>query len=439
MARSTRTLLFGAAALLAVALVIALTGGDDPAAETAPATTTPTEPAPASTTTTTSTSTTTTTTTTTTTLDPRFVTLMDQTHDVLDGSTAEELAYRLVVTGLTGPDLSGRLHDTVGSVCVGGVFLTESNGNWAPTDDAEAYRAARQQLTLDAFDDSGCVFNPLVTTDAELGSVVRVPVESPADAPAWAARYAEGEPYNVLLDLQEQSAAYATALDDLGIDVNFGAVADVDTAADHFMARQGRTFGDDPGIVAALANAVVRGHCTAGLAATLKHFPNQGATLEDPHRERSIAVGGADLWEATGRLPYIGTEAPLVMTGHIFMNDVDPEFPASLSAAITGELLRGELGYDGVVITDDLSTMEGAIDVIPDAGDRAVAAIRAGADLVLFVDDRDMPRVIEALTAAIDADPAFHERAITAVQRTLRLQRALIEPDLFPLCGAVGD
>lgn len=436
MRRSTRTLLSGAAALLAVALAIALTGGgDDPAVDTAPATPTATEPAPASTTTTS----TSTTTSTTTTLDPRFVTLMDQTRDVLDGSTSEELAYRLVVTGLTGPDLAGRLHDTVGSVCVGGVFLTESNGNWAPTDDVESYRASRQALTLDAFHDSGCVFNPLVTTDAELGSVVRVPVESPADAPSWAARYAEGEPYNVLLDLQEQSAAYATALDDLGIDVNFGAVADVDTAPDHFMARQGRTFGDDPGIVAALANAVVRGHCTAGVAATLKHFPNQGATLEDPHRERSTAVGGAELWETTGRLSYLETEAPLVMTGHIFMDDVDPDLPASMSEAITGRLLRGELGYDGVVITDDLSIMRGASDVIADPGDRAVAAIRAGADLVLFVDDDDIARVVEALTAAIDGDAAFHDRAIAAVQRTLRLQRALTEPDLFPLCGAVGD
>ena len=407
MSRSTRTLLIGAAALLAVALVIALTGGDGaPEASTGSTTTAePTDTAPSSTTSTTSTSSSTTSTTTTTTLDARAARLLESTRRVLTESTPRELAYRLVVTGLTGADLRGRLTQTVGSACVGGVFLTESNANWSPVDDPDAFRAARASMP------TTCAFPPLVTTDAELGEVVRVPARSPAPAPDWATRYVEGEPYNVLLDLQEQAATYATELRDLGVDVNF----------------------------AALANAVVEGHCAAGVAATLKHFPNQGATVEDPHREPSTAIGGIDRWETTGRLPYETTAAPVVMTGHIFMTDVDPDLPASMSAAITTDLLRGDLGYDGVVITDDLSTMRGASDVIPDPGDRAVAAIRAGADLVLFVNDTDIAPVVEALTAAIEADDTFRDRALTAIQRILRLQRGILQPELFPLCGAVGD
>ena len=434
MSRSSRTLMLGVVALAAIALVIALTGGGgDPEVDAAPSTTTA-DPPDATTTTSTTTAT-----TTTTTLDPRFVELVERTSELIENATPEELAYRLVVTGLTGTDLAGRLRGTVGSVCVGGVFLTESNNNWTPVDDPEAFRAALTTTGYDAWFESGCEFPPLITTDAELGSVVRVPVDSPAAAPDWTARYVSGEPYNVLLDLQEQVFDYATKLDDLGIDVNFGAVADVATAPDHFMARQGRTFGDDPGIVAALANAVVQGHCDAGIAATLKHFPNQGATTEDPHRERSTAIGGVDLWETTGRLPYEGTAAPLVMTGHIFMTDMDTEWPASLSPAITTDLLRGELGYDGVVITDDLSTMRGASDIIADPGDRAVAAIQAGADLVLFVDDRDIPRVVEALAAEMEADPDFFmPRAQSAVRQVLRLHLGLREPELFPLCRPQG-
>jgi len=432
MTRSSRTLLLGAAALIAIALVIALTGSDPSSTDDSSATTTTEVPSD----TTSSTSSSTTTTTTTTTVNPRIAELITDTEALIERSMPEELAYRLVVTGLTGTDLPGRLRDTVGSVCVGGLFLTESNNNWSPTDDPEKFRAALFDLDNDVWLHSGCEFPPLITTDAELGSVVRVPVESPPAAPDWTARYVEDEPYNVLLDLQEQASAYATALHELGIDVNFGAVGDVDTGPDHFMARQGRTFGDDPGIVAALSNAVIRGHCEAGVAATLKHFPNQGATLEDPHRERSTAVGGAALWETTGRLPYETTEAPLVMTGHIFMTDMDTERPASMSEAITGKLLRGELGYGGVVITDDLSTMRGAIDVIADPGDRAVAAIRAGADLVLFVDDRDVPRVIEALTAEMESDERFLRRARQSLGRILVLQLGLDRPDLFPLCGS---
>jgi beta-N-acetylhexosaminidase len=439
MTRSSRTLLAGALGLVTVALVIALTGGgDDPTSSPGPASTTLGAPDTPATTSSSTTSSSTSTSTTTTTLDPRFVESTDRISALIERSTPEEIAYRLVVTGLTGSNLDSRLDGTVGSRCVGGVFLTESNNNWAPADDPDAFRAARSVIDDDRWIDE-CDFLPLITTDAELGAVVRVPVESPAAAPDWADRYVTGEPYNVLLDIQEQSLAYADALHDLGVDVNFGAVADVATSPDHFMARQGRTFGDDPGIVAALANAVVSGHCEAGVAATLKHFPNQGATIEDPHRERSTAIGGVDLWETTGRLPYEGTEAPLVMTGHIFMNDIDAEMPASLSETITGKLLRGELGYDGVVITDDLSTMRGASDVIPDAGDRAVAAISAGADLVLFVDDRDIPRVIEALAAEMEADPdVFMPRAQSALRRVLRLHLGLTDPDLFPLCREQG-
>ena len=109
--------------------------------------------------------------------------------------------------------------------------------------------------------------------------------------------------------------------------------------------------------------------------------------------------------------------------------------PASLSHAVTTGLLRDDLGYDGVVITDDLSSMRGAIDAIDDPGERAVAAIQAGADLVLFVDDNDASSVLIALVERITNDEAFEARAREAVRRTLTLRTALTEPDLIPLCG----
>ncbi|MEQ8839421.1 MAG: glycoside hydrolase family 3 N-terminal domain-containing protein [Acidimicrobiales bacterium] len=428
-----RNKLVGLAALVSFALVIALTGDDRSPADS-------TAPSPASTLPTTTLPTTTLPTIslpsapTTTTTDPRILTMTAQVDELVADATPKELAYRLVVTGLDGAELGAQLEDTVGSVCVGGVFLTESRDNWVPEDDPAAFRAAVDDLDERVWG-TRCTFRPLITTDAELGEVIRVPADSPAAAPSWAVRYIEGEPYNVLLDLQEQSFTYATALRELGIDVNFGAVADVDTAPDHFMARRGRSFGGDPGIVASLSSAVVQGHCAAGLAATLKHFPNQGATFEDPHAERSTAVGGVDHWETTGRLPYETTSAPLVMTGHIFM-DIDPDLPASMSATVTTGLLRDELGYDGVVITDDLSTMRGAIDVIAEPGERAVAAIRAGADLVLFVVDDDIAPVVEALSTEMETDPAFELRARDSVRRALMLRLALTDPGLFPLCGS---
>ena len=190
------------------------------------------------------------------------------------------------MTGLTGDDLAERLDEHRRVRCAWAVSFSPSRtttGHQKTTSTPSGHSPATVVDT--ASDGSGCEFHPLVTTDAELGSVVRVPVESPAAAPKWTARYVSGEPYNVLLDLQEQVAAYATEPGrELGIDVNFGAVADVDTAPDHFMARQGRTFGDDPGIVAALANAVVRGHCEVGVAADAQALPEPGRHARRPAR-----------------------------------------------------------------------------------------------------------------------------------------------------------
>ena len=169
----TRILLFGTTALVGVVGVLALTSTDADTPETAGTTTTTTtlveSTATAVTTTTTSSAPTS---STTTTLEPEAAAAkrFEDAARAINEATPEELAYRLVVTGLTGSDLTGRLRETVGSTCVGGIFLTESNGNWLPSDDPEAFRAARAALPDD------CDVPPLITTDAELGSVVRVPV-----------------------------------------------------------------------------------------------------------------------------------------------------------------------------------------------------------------------------------------------------------------------
>ncbi|MDG2026030.1 MAG: glycoside hydrolase family 3 N-terminal domain-containing protein [Acidimicrobiales bacterium] len=394
----------GVGVFVAIALVLALTNGS-------PTTTTEPESAP----------TITTAPPTTTTTEPRLdidgstipptstIDVASQSRevvaDLVSNMSTTEVARQLVVTGLTGDDARRRLSDVVGSSCIGGVFVTESNNNWAIETDVDAARTFIRDIRDSAILDL-CTVPPLAMTDAELGEIVRVPVEAPDGPRTYSDGFADAVQFDVLSDLGRDVVAYAEALAALDIDVNFGAVADVDTDPSHFMARSGRTFGADASTVAAMSQAVVAAHCSAGVAPTLKHFPNQGATPEDPHRERSIAVGGVALWEDTGRLPYAATTAPIVMTGHIFL-DIDPDMPASMSAPITTGLLRDQLGFGGLIVTDDLSTMRGAIDVVPDAGDRAVAAIRAGATLVLYVDDTDIERVVEAITAEMVADADF--------------------------------
>ena len=149
-------------------------------------------------------------------------------------------------------------------------------------------------------------------------------------------------------------------------------------------------------------------------------------------------MNGFDTWLEVGAVPYLESTSPLVMTGHIRYDGVDGGLPASLSREITTGWLRSVLGYDGVVITDDLHTMRGVAQFAPAA--RGVAAIAAGADLALYVDVEHGVDVVDAITDRMAADADFNEQARASAARVLRLKGALgllsdIDPDWFELCG----
>ena len=126
------------------------------------------------------------------------------------------------------------------------------------------------------------------------------------------------------------------------------------------------------------------------------------------------------------------------MTGHIFLDDLDGERPASMSHAITTGLLREELGYTGLIITDDLSNMRGASDVVPDVGDRAVEALRAGATMVLFVDDRDVEAAVDAIVQAMIDDADFARTAREDARAVLRLKAAMGRIPTLPEPGILA-
>ena len=309
-------------------------------------------------------------------------------------------ALQLLVVGGPGTDLAAAIARRVGSPCAGGLFLSEAEGNWGFDEDGGVSAAAVLEAALD------CQIGPLVATDAEPGTqVLKVPVDPLAQPRNLNVAVSAG----AAAEFMARSTRFASDLALAGVHLNLGVVADVDVDAAHYMARQRRSFGGDPVAVQALAEAMVRGHCNAGVAATLKHFPNQGATLNDPHLGDSVSSNSVEQWRRFGAIPYVGTQAPAVMTGHIRYLDVDGGRPASLSNEITTGWLRGELGFAGVVITDDLSLMWGVTEE-GTAGTRAVAAIEAGADLSLFVDFSEIEQIVATIVDRATADPSFAAR-----------------------------
>ncbi|MDD2774283.1 MAG: glycoside hydrolase family 3 N-terminal domain-containing protein [Elusimicrobiales bacterium] len=169
----------------------------------------------------------------------------------------------------------------------------------------------------------------------------------------------------------------------LGVDWVFAPVADLATRKENPIVNV-RAFGDEPRDAARLAGAYMAGLASGGTLNSIKHFPGHGETEKDSHLalpslKRSPAqLEECELKPFAANLP----AADSVMIGHLLVDDIDPEFPASFSKKIIGGLLRGKMGYKGCVVTDALS-----MKAINDEDAAGVSALRAGADVLLVPDD----------------------------------------------------
>ena len=180
----------------------------------------------------------------------------------------------------------------------------------------------------------------------------------------------------------------ATTLASVGINVNLAPVVDLDVnPRNPAIGALGRSFSADPAVVTRLALAEIRAHHESSIATTLKHFPGLGSATTNTD------FGVADVtktWTRTELEPFQAIiqsgVADIVMAGHLVNRKLDPDRPASLSPAIVTDLLRGELGWAGVVVTDDLQA--GAITSAFGAEEAIALAIEAGNDLLLLANQQ---------------------------------------------------
>jgi beta-N-acetylhexosaminidase len=193
---------------------------------------------------------------------------------------------------------------------------------------------------------------------------------------------------------QREGAATGRALHARGINVDLAPVADVN----HGSFLGSRSFGSDPGAVASAACAFAGGVESAGVNATLKHFPGLGRTSQNTDLRRVRVTASAAALRADLE-PYRRCAATtrLVMVSNATYPAFDPRRPAVFSRRIVTDLLRGELGFGGVTITDTLA----APGVASPAA--AVRATRAGVDLLLYVDERSSARGYRAVLRALRA------------------------------------
>jgi beta-N-acetylhexosaminidase len=195
-------------------------------------------------------------------------------------------------------------------------------------------------------------------------------------------------------------ATQASELTALGFNVNFSPVADVLTNEENTVV-QDRSFGSDPDLVSSMVTEVVKGLTDGGMLCAPKHFPGHGSTGGDTHNGYASSDRTLTDLENCDLRPFeaaIEAGAPMIMVGHMTMTEIDPDNPASLSSTIVTGILRDQLGYDGIIITDALN-MSAITDQYTNA-EAAVKAVSAGCDMLLCVSN--VSSVVSALTQAVE-------------------------------------
>ena len=205
-----------------------------------------------------------------------------------------------------------------------------------------------------------------------------------------------------------------------------------------------RSFGEDPEWVAAMTASAVRALHDHGALAALKHFPGHGDTRVDSHRGLPTVDRSRDELFRIDLRPFaagIDAGAKMVMTAHIIFSALDPERPATLSPVILGDVLRGELGFAGVVVSDSMNM--GSMKRNYDPADAAIQAFNAGVDLMMLAEEhydhdaetylQNQRSLIDAVIQAVEDGTINRARVDEAVGRVLRLkQEAGFSADPLP-------
>jgi len=269
-----------------------------------------------------------------------------------------------------------------------------------------------------------CLYGQNVESLAQLASLVRQIREARPDAliaideeggDVTRLHYVDGSPYPGAallgrIDDVELTAlvgrAVANDLAFVGVDLNLAPVADVNSDPRNPVIGV-RSFGADPALAARHVAAFTRAHEEAGVATSVKHFPGHGDTAADSHLALPVVDVPLEVLRDRDLPPFraaIESGARTVMTSHILLPQIDPSGPATFSARILGELLRGELRFDGVIVSDALD-MAGAAEFPNAAGDvgipaAAARALEAGCDL-LCLGTGGSAEQLDAITEAV--------------------------------------
>ncbi|AXE54448.1 glycoside hydrolase family 3 N-terminal domain-containing protein [Aurantimicrobium sp. MWH-Uga1] len=328
-------------------------------------------------------------------------------HETMAEMSLEQKIRSLLIINQPGMDVAS-LQGFVDSQQLGGFILMGSNIPSTPEELSGITAALRGNPELPR----------LIGIDEEGGEVKRLPYDSFAGADVL-----RNEPIEATA---QAFTSRAQLLKSVGINLNFGVVADVSGDTASFI--YGRSFGSDGMSAGIRVEAAVTAE-NPYLLSTLKHFPGHGSAPGDSHVGIPTSPLDYEYWKQSEGIPFaMGIVAgnPLVMFGHLSFPAIDP-VPSSLSQR-WHQILREEMGFDGVIITDDMTMLESSgIPEYSDPASNAVEALRAGNDLLLYVPsvNFDVGAIVSAVTNAVTAGTVSAELLDESVARVLTLRREL--------------
>lgn len=330
--------------------------------------------------------------------------------EMISEMTPEEKAGQLLMmdfrqnadgSGMT--TLSPEAENAIAAYHVGGVILF-----------AENLDTAEQTQTLTAGLQAAAEIPLLIGIDEEGGIVSRldksqIPHENIPAAAEQDAAAAEQSGHIIGKELAE-----------LGISVDFAPIADINTNPENTVIGS-RAFSDDPAEAAECVSAFLRGLQAEGVSGCAKHFPGHGDTAMDSHNGETYVTHDLERLRGTEFVPFQAAAdagADFIMAGHIKTPNATADgLPASLSAETIG-LLREEIGFEGIVVTDAMNM--GAIVDCYGCGESAVMAVQAGVDIVLM--PASLPEAAESLADAIETGEIPPERVEESLERILSLK-----------------
>jgi beta-N-acetylhexosaminidase len=264
--------------------------------------------------------------------------------------------------------------------------------------------------------------SPLLAIDEEGGRVARIANNENFDVPKY-------ESMAAIAESDDPEEAYKAAftigtyVKKYGFDIDYAPVADVNTNPDNIVIGP-RAFSDDPETAAKFVVSYLNGLESAGVIGTLKHFPGHGDVSTDTHYGYASTDKKWDEMLKYEMIPFkagIKAGAQMIMTAHIAAPKVSGnDLPATLSSVILQDKLRGELGFDGVIVTDAMDM--GAITKQFSNTEAAIKSIQAGVDVVLC--SREFTQVFDAVVKAVEKGEIKESRIDESVKRILKLKKS---------------